>query len=299
MITEFEARLATVLGSRLPPPLSGTVSVSGNNDSATGSQTRIFLGVFKTEFLPQGFGGNRNRQVPGAEGLRRVMPLRCYININVVLGAALGRDRLVVAIEQLHYLLDTEDFQTGRALLTSGDQGFLISQMLIANGAIRVTNAPDAGRPVGVTLVAEGIFWPVGVPGETGSPIEEIRLRGITLSIRLNPSKPEFQAGGSVQTLSIQITATSALRIGKKGPPLTFNRIAVDLQQPDGQPGAGLLSGGTAGSGTLRHFDVIDSVAEVNYSPPATPSQDILLVGFDDGADGLGQVMARFPIIVR
>ena len=75
MVSDFEARLATVLGGRLPAPFDGTVSVGSDSDAVNASEPRIYVGVYKTESKPQGFGGNRTVALPDVTDRVRVIAL--------------------------------------------------------------------------------------------------------------------------------------------------------------------------------------------------------------------------------
>ncbi|MCP4624967.1 MAG: hypothetical protein GY850_15790 [bacterium] len=299
MVSDFESRLATVLGARLPAPFGGNVAVAGDDDSAHGSQPRIFVGVYKTRSLPKDFGTNRTVRVPGVSDLINVLPLKVFVNINVIPAQNADRVQQLQGIEQINYLLDSEPFQTGTALADAGDHGFQIHSMRVEESVVAVGDAPEIDRPAGISVVAEGIFWPIGIAGETGIDIDEIRLRGLTLDIRLEPATPHLNAGGAATTLFLMIDATASHRLGGDETPLAFDRITVELQQPGGQPGAGSLAGGTAGSGNTRHLTITDGVATAVYTPPGTAAKDLLRVGFDDGDDGLGRIAAQFEIEVR
>lgn len=297
MISDFEARLATVMGAQLPAPYTGTVAVSTEADNSHGSEPRIYLGVYKTEHKPKGFGGNRTVEVPGVTNRVRVMPLKVWLNINVLNANNAGRLQHLQGIEQIQYLLDHESYQTGSALADSGDQGFVIERMNIVESFITVTNAPVDDRPSGIVVEAEGIFWPVGVTGETGVAIDEIRVRGLALELSMNPPSPFLTAGGPSIDLSLQMSNQSALRLGGDGSTLPFDQLAVNLIQPDGSAGAGSLSGGTAGGGDVRLIDIIAGTATLTYTPPAAAGQDLLQVAFDDGETGLGQVIQQFALV--
>jgi hypothetical protein len=299
MVSDFEAHLATVLGAQLPAPFSGTVSVAGDSDSAHGNQPRIFVGVYKTQAVPRDFGASRSVQVPGVSDRIHVLSLKVFVNINVVPAQSADRVQQLQGIEQISYLLDSEAFQTGAALAAAGDQGFQIHSLSVDEGVATVANAPEQDRPAGLSLVAEGIFWPIGISGETGIDIDEIRLRGLNMDIRLEPAAPQLTAGGAATTLFLMIDSTASHRLGGDHTPLTFDQITVDLLQPDGQPGAGSLSGGTAGAANARHLPITDGVATAVYTPPGTAARDLLRVGFDDGEDGLGQIFKQFLIEVR
>ncbi len=299
MVSDFESHLATVLGAQLPSPFGGTVAVAGDNDSAHGTQPRVFVGVYKTRGLPKELGVNRTVRVPGVSERINVLSLKVFVNISVLPAQSADRVQQLQGIEQISYLLDSEAFQTGTALVADGDQGFQIHSLSVDEGVVSVANAPEEIRPAGLSVVAEGIFWPIGISGETGIDIDEIRLRGLTMDVRLEPATPHLEAGGAATTLFLMIGAPASHRLGGDNTPLTFDRITVDLQQADGQPGAGSLAGGTAGAANARHLTVTDGVATAVYTPPGSATKDLLRVGFDDGEDGLGQVVKQFLIEVR
>lgn len=298
MISDFEAQLATVLGAQLDAPFAGMVKVAGSNDTASGNQPGIYVGVFKTESKAKGFGNNRNIEAPGVTDRIHVLSATVYININVFAANNAGRIQHLQGIEEIMYLLDEESFQTGTALIDTGDQGFRIDQMNVTDTIIQVSNAPESNRPPGISLVAEGIFWPIGVSGKTGVEIDEIRVRGLLSDLQLDGKLPQINAGDSTFDINILLPKLTAQRIGGDNSSLNFNRIAVDLQQEGGQPGAGSLSGGIAGTGSVRLVNIIDSTATLNYTPPANPAVDILRVGYEDGENGLGQIVKQFKLEV-
>ncbi len=299
MVSDFESHLATVLGAQLPAPFGGTVAVAGDGDSAHATEPRIYVGVYKTRGLPRDFGVNRTVLVPGVSDRINVLSLKVFININVVPAQSADRVQQLQGIEQINYLLARESFQTGIALVDAGDQGFQIHSLSVDEGVVTVANAPEENRPAGLSVAAEGIFWPMGISGETGIDIDEIRMRGLTMDIRLEPAAPYLNAGGAATTLILMIDSTASHRLGGDNTPLTFDRITVDLLQPDGQPGAGSLAGGTAGLENTRHLAITDGVATVVYTPPGTATKDLLRVGFDDGDDGRGKVVKQVLIEVR
>lgn len=299
MVSDFELHLATVLGAQLPAPFGGTVAVAGSGDAAHATEPRIYVGVYQTRGLPRDLGANRTVQVPGVNDRINVLSLRVYININVVPAQSADRVQQLQGIERINYLLDSEAFQTGNALVDADDQGFQIHSLSVVESVATVANAPEQDRPAGLSVVAEGIFWPIGISGETGIDIDEIRLRGLPIDVRLEPAAPQLSTGGAAITLTLMINPTVSHRMGGDGTPLTFDRITVDLQQPGGQAGAGSLAGGTAGAGNARHLMITDGVATTDYTPPGTATKDLLRVGFDDGENGLGKVVKQFLIEVR
>lgn len=299
MISDFEARLATVLGAELPAPFGGVVAVGGGSDTAHENQPRLYVGAYRTEVKPQGFGGNRTIAVPEVEDLVRVVAMKVLVNISVLAASSADRVQQLQGIEQVQYLLDHERFQTGAALVDNGDQGFLIERMQVRDAWIDVTNAPLEGRAAGITLEAEGVFWPIGVAGEAGVAIDEIRLRGLVIDLKQGVTLPDISAGGSPLVLQLHLEGLASQRLGGDGSSLPFSHLALDLRQADGSPGAGSISGDSAGAGGVQFVVITDSLVSFTYTPPGSPAQDVLLVGFDDGENGLGQVVNRFNLISR
>jgi len=290
MISDFETRLVSLLGAQLPAPFTGTVERAAGNDTAHDSEPRIYLGAYKIQAEPKGFGGNRRVAVPGVSDRIRVLSATVYVNINVLPANNEDRRQQLQGIEQLRYLLDDESFQTGAALLDAGDQGFRIDRVGVIDSVIEVTNAPDADRPSGMTLMAEGIFWPIGVSGEAGVAIDEMRIRGLLVDLQLGSALPTLSAGDSAIDIQVRVPKITIL---------DFDRIAIDLIQADGQAGAGSLAGGRAGTGTVRLIDIVSDTATFRYTPPAEPVTEFLQVGYDDGDSGLGTVVKQFRLEVR
>ena len=299
MISDFESRLATVLGAQLPAPFTGTVSVSDSSDAANGSQPRIFVGVYKTQAKPQGFGGNRTIAVPGVSDRMRVMAMKLWIFVRVIHANNADRLQELQGLEQLHYLLDHESFQTGTALSDAGDQGFLIERMSVAEGFSEVPNAPLEENHAGIIIEAEGVFWPIGAPGETGVAIAEIRMRGLALDLELNTELPAFSVGDAPVEITLRLQSHAAHRIGGDDSPLSLNQLALDLQQEDGSPGAGSFSADSPGAGNVQFANITDSRITLTYTPPASAAHDVLIIGFDNGESGLGQELHRFQLISR
>ncbi|PCK07956.1 MAG: hypothetical protein COA42_11765 [Alteromonadaceae bacterium] len=298
MISDFETRLATLLGTQLPLPFTGTVARAADNDTAHGSEPRIYLGAYKIDAEPKGFGGNRSVEAPGVSDRIRVLSATVYVNINVLPANNEDRRQQLQGIEQLRYLLDDESFQTGAALIDTGDQGFRIDRMGVLDSVIDVSNAPNSDRPPGITLVAEGVFWPIGVSGETGVVIDEMRIRGVLVDLQLGSPLPAISAGGSAINIEVRVPKLSAHRLGGDGSSLDFNRIAIDLIQAGGQAGTGSLAGGSAGTGSVRLIDIVSDTAAFSYTPPAEPITEFLQVGYEDGENGLGKVIKQFRLEV-
>jgi hypothetical protein len=159
-------------------------------------------------------------------------------------------------------------------------------------------NAPGADA-VALILEADGWFWPVGAPPESGVAIGEIRLRGAALPILIEPALPRITAGGPAIVLTLRIGQAGALRLTNGATALPFGSIAVAVFAPGGKPGTGTLTGGVPGATGVRLIDATSGSADVSYTPAANPGTDTLVVALDDGAGGQGIELGRFPLVVR
>jgi hypothetical protein len=296
MIAEFEQRLADVLGSRLPAPFGGRVFVAPPGNP---NQLRLVVGVERVTLTEPDMGSRRHERVPGANDGRRVVRASCTLRIDVQPGASAGRAQQVSALDAALYELEAPDFQSGEALVAPGDTGFVIQRMRCVGTAVPldpdVTDAP----PLGLTLEAEGLFWPVGVPGEAGIEIGEIRLRGMRLPLILEPREPLLEAGGPAVTLTLRVGRAGGHTIGNGVSALPIGNIAVNVFAPGGQPGAGVLSGGTAGASGARILDASSGEITFDYTPGAQPARDTLIASFEDGEGGPGVELGRFVLTTR
>lgn len=290
MIAEFEQRLADLLGARLPAPFNGRVVVApgaGVNGQA------VLVSVRRFDRMDEGFG-ERPQQVPGAADPRRVARLRCQVTLTVR-GAA-DRAATLRGIDTLLYAIDAPDFRDGSALrVTNGDPGFLIDQLMLAGGDVADDSAAGVSA---VGVVAQGWFWPVGTPGQTGIVIGEVRVRGVVLPIELLRARPAIAPGDPALGLTLQVRAAGLLRLGSTQA-LPFGQLVVQLFAPGNRPGAGALTGGAAGDDGSRLVPLVDGVAAFSYVPPATAAVDELVVSLDNGSGGAGVELGRFTLVVK
>lgn len=284
MIAEFEQRLADVLGTRLQAPFGGAVLVT----PGSGALPQVVVGVRDVQLLDEQFGV-RPEVVPGATDARRVLRLTCSVELDV---KATPRADQRAGVDDLLYSLDAPEIRGGSALKTTppGDPGFLIDSLLIVSGVVNESAAQ-------VLLTARGWFWPAGTPGQSGTRIGEVRLRGVALPVELVPAAPAPVAGGAAVPLTVTIRA-SQLRI-PVATELPFGRLAVRLLAAGNRPGAGTLSGGTAGSDGSTLVTLTDGVASFTYVPPPAPALDELVVALEDNQGGQGIELGRFPLRVR
>lgn len=298
MIDDFEQRLAEVLGERLPPPFQGRVGAApppGPEDDPA-----IVVGVTRAVREPDGLGGTRRLVAPGATDPRRVVRLRCTVELAVIPGDGEGRAQQLTGLDSALYALDDPAFRTGTALAGGDpDPGFLVHELALLDGLAPI--APGLDAPVVVRLEADGIFWPRGVAGQAGRRIGEVRIRGTALPLEVVlPAMPSLVAGGPAVTLGVRIGAagTLVLEEGEEPATLPFGRLALMLRGRGGRPAAGTLDGGDAGSDGARLVALDDGAAEVDYVPPAEPARDELVVALEDGEGGAGVELGRQTLAV-
>lgn len=292
MITEFERRLAAVLGARLPAPFAGRVDVPPGPTSA--NQPVILVGVGQAE-QPESFLGNQRLEVvPGAAVPRRVVRLACQVAIEVRAAQNQGRPQQIAGLDALLYTLDAPDFRDGSALIQAGDPGFVIREMRIAGITAPLDPTAADAAPVGVTLSADGLFWPVGVAGEAGIAIGEVRVRGVVYPLEIIPATPRLVANGDPVQLTVQIASFGTLRPPQL--PLPFGQLAFTVAGPGGRPGGGTLADSVDG---IRLESLAGGAASVTYIPPAEAASDELVIALENGEGGPGMEIGRFPLIVR
>jgi hypothetical protein len=286
MIAEFEQRLADVLGARLAPPLAGLVDVAPGRD-----QARVVLSVRKVMPLEEHLLTVRPEVVPGAVAPRRVARLRCDVGLDVRRLANQTRADQMSAFDELVYALDDVALRGGAPLLPGDgtDPGFVI-------GALKVSLAEP---PASLTLSADGLFWPANVPGETGTAIAEARVRLVLEPLRFTPAVPRPVAGGPPLVVEIDAGVTGTLRLesGGRVTAVPFGSVVLSVVDAGGRAGAGTLVG--AGPGGARVVALAGGRASVEYTPPAAPARDVLVVSIDDGTGGAGLEVARLPLTVR
>jgi hypothetical protein len=288
VLSDFERRLAEVLGTRLPVPFRGLVDVTPGRDIA-----QVVLSIRHVEPLDEHLFGIRPEIVPGAPSHRRVVRLRCDVGLDVRLLNGQARIDQLRALERVIYELDEPGFRSGAPLQpTDGsDPGFLVQRMFVS-----LSEPPES-----ITVRAEGLFWPPDTPGETGVAISQARLRISMEPLRMIPAHPRLTAGGTAVELEIEFGATGTLRVESAGrvTALPFGAVVLTVLDAGGRPGAGILSGGAGGPAGARMVQVVSGRAGVQYTPPAQPALDQLVVSLDDGEGGVGIELGRFPLNVR
>jgi hypothetical protein len=299
VIAELEARLAEVLGSRLPEPFTGRVEAAPGAGQADEEPT-VLVAVRRAEPVEDDLGSRRDEVVPGSDEPRRVVRLRCDLLVEVRPAQNHGRAQQLEGVDALLYELEAPDLRSGAALRVADedhDPGFLLSRLEVVEALAPPEPGAAGAGPVAVALAADGLFWPVGVPGQAGVAIAEVRLREGTLPLAVELSGA-LLAGGEPVTVTLRFGSfgTQALRADQPPATLPFGALALALAGAGGRPGAGTLSGGTDGADGVRLAEVTGGTATVTYAPPAEPAGDQLVVTVDDGEGGLGAELARVPL---
>ncbi len=296
MISEFEQRLADVLGARLPAPFGGRVRVAPGD--VPPAQPAVLLGVVHAEHPADDVGGVRPQLTPGAPQPRRVVRLRCTVGLEVRAASGQGRRQQVLGVDAALFALDASDVLRGAALAGGApDPGFVIHELRVLDASAPLAPGAPADERVGLSLVAEGIFWPVGAPGQAGERIGEVRVRGVNLPIDVLLAEPPV-AGGAPVAVTVRVGAAGTLRLrdGQAPAALPFGDVAVALRGPGGQAGAGGLLGGDAGAEGARIVELDEGVATLQYQPPAAPATDELVVALEDGEGALGVELGRLRV---
>lgn len=287
MLSEFETRLANVLGSRLPAPLTGAVDVAPGV-----AQSRVVVSLRDVFAIDQDLRSLRPEQVPGAAVLRRVLRLRCTVGLEFRLPGGATRVDEMRALDQAIYLVGDPAFRDGSALLPADDSdpGFLIRRL----------EFQSAEPPTTVLLEAEGLFWPVGVAGEDGKAIVRAEIRAAFLPVKLSPAEPRIIAGGAAQNFQFEFGSVGTLRVTSDGvSQAPFGTIVVSVVDDGGRPGAGTLGGGLDGPASSRIVPVSNGLASVQYTPPAEAVVDHLIVALENNSGEAGIELARFKLRVR
>lgn len=293
MLTDFEARLADVLGARLAAPFGGRVRRRGAA-APTGSGPVVRVGIDAFEPLDPDFGSVRPEIVPGADDLRRVLRLRVMVGIDVQPRNAGNRFDELAGVDHLVYELQHPDMRSAALLVAPGDQGFVLDHLHLQPSKLN----GDAD----LVVRAEGWFWPVGEVGEAGRAIERALVREFRLPMRLRPAAAPV-AGGPAVALDVLFGATGTLTLSADDAAVApFGAIAVRLTDAGGGTGAGTLAGGADGPGGARLVSVVDGTAALNYAPPATAGVDHLVVSSftrdDADEERIGIELARFELAV-
>jgi hypothetical protein len=286
MLREFERRLADVLGAGLPGPFAGAVDVAPGD-----AQSQVLVSVVQAAPIENDFLSSRTEQVPGATGSRRIVRLRCDVALEVRQLQGQGRDDRISAFDAVLFSIDAPSFRSGR-LLDGGDPdpGFFLQQLALRS----------CSPPASLTLGAEGFFWPVGTPGQTGEPIERIRTRLVAEPLLLEPAAPLLIAGGPPFDLTVRLGSEGGMDVHAGGVDRRpFGELVLLLTDAGGRPGAGSLEGGVAGPGGSRRVPLANGAAVFQYTPPADAAVDILHVSFDNGEGGAGGEIGQLPLRVR
>jgi hypothetical protein len=300
MIADFEQRFANVLGARLPAPFSGLVRVGEGNNT---NQPRVIVGVQEAMPLQPDFGSRRPEIAPGSTAFRRIMRLRCSLGVEFRPGNNTTRAELVDGLDAALYELDAPEMRNGSAFTGgSDDPGFLLDCLAVASATAPLEPDVEDAGPVGLILSAEGWFWPPDAPGEEGTVIGEIRVRGVVLPVVLGPESLSLVAGGLGQPLTLRFQPRGQHRAAGEPldpPALPFGALVVTLVGEGGGDGAGALGGGSAAGNGGRLVPVVGDVVTVTYTPPAEPSRDTMVVALDDGEEGPGLEIARYTLEVQ
>ncbi|GAA2152644.1 hypothetical protein FHX52_0803 [Humibacillus xanthopallidus] len=291
MLTEFETRLADVLGSRLPAPFGGRVRRRAETaPNGTGPVVRV--GVDAIEPLDPDLGSVRPEVVGGSSDHRRIVRLGVTLGILVEPEDAGDRLQELAGIDALVHGLQDPGMRTASLLVQPGDQGFLVDFLDIMPSDLSARSA--------LLLRTEGWFWPVGVAGHTGRPIQRALVREFRLPMQLSIAGP-IRAGGADVDLDVTFGATGVLEV-TRGQTTTspFGLLALRLFDDGGGPGAGTLSGGQSGPQGSRLVTVTEGTASVTYGPPGTAASDHLVVAAyaTDGNERVGMELARFDLVV-
>jgi len=305
MISEFEQRLAEVLSGRLAPPLQGRVDVAPGAVPAAGQAPRLAVGVASATPLEPDVWMRRPELVPGSPSPRRVVKLRCDVRVDVRVQAAVNRQARMSAVDAALFALDHEDVRNGRAFaptVAGADPGFTIQRLEIAAlTSPRSLDDPDAAE-FGLSLIAEGLFWPVGLAGEDGRALGEIRLRGVRMPLMLSGLPSKIIAGSAGIPLQLRLGAVGQAVLREGDQPIAtqaFETLWVAAFGPGRRPAAGQLAGGIAGEGDVRLIPVTQDAASFTYTPPPTPAVEELIVGMAGPDGNIGPEIGHFTLTTR
>ena len=287
MLSEFESRLADVLGSRLAAPLAGAVDVAPG-----AAQSRILVSVRSASTIDEDLLSLKSERVPGAAPLRRVLRLKCTVGLEFRLPLGGNRADEMQALDQTIYLLGDPEFRDGSALMPAdnSDPGFLIRKMELLS----------VEPPTTALLEVEGLFWPVGIAGEDGPTIVGTDIRALFLPVKLSPAEPKLTAGDTFQDLQFEFGSAGTMRVtADTTTHAPFGAVTVSVIDDGGRQGAGTLGGGTAGPHGSRIVPVTNGTASVQYTPPAQPAVDNLVVALENTEGQPNLELARFRLKVR
>ena len=287
MLSDFETRLADVMGSRLAAPLAGAVDVSPGRDAS-----RLVLGVTAIHRLDDDLLSLRPELVPGDVAPRRVLKLRCTVELDAKLPNGGSRADQMQAIDGALYLLADSSLRDGSALLPddNSDPGFLIRSMTIS----------DSTTPQSITVEADGFFWPKGTPGQSGPAIQQARIRSALQPLVLDPQPAFLIAAQPATDFTITFGTTGTTTLTSDGiQNSAYGSVVVSVIDSGGRPGQGILTGGATGPGGSRIYPVTNGSVALSYTPPAQAANEFLVVKLDDSAGGPGIELGRFPMRTR
>jgi hypothetical protein len=297
VIRDLETRLAAVLSARLPAPFANRV-VAAPADGPPGPQPRVVVGVRHAERLAPDLGNVRDEVVPGAAAPRRVLRLACTIGAAVQPAANQGRAQQVAGVDALLYALDAPDLRSAAALAGPADPGFLLDGLELVGATFDPVPGAEA---FGVTLLARGLFWPVGVPGQTGPRIVRVQVREGLAPVSLTLPPEGLVAGGPGGAIVVGVDGWGTLDLREGQPPAAgaFGAVALRVDTPDGAAGKGTLDGGAVGDDPrVRIVNLTGGMVTVTYTPPAEPVVDELVVALAHGGSA-GAELARVPLVVE
>jgi len=287
VLSDFETRLADVMGSRLAAPLAGAVDVSPGREAS-----RLILGVTSVQRLDDDLLSLRPELVPGDVAPRRVLKLRCTVELDAKLPNGGSRADQMQAIDGALYLLDDGSMRNGSALLPgdNSDPGFLIRSMTVSGGI----------PPLSISVEADGFFWLTGTPGQSGPAIQQALIRSALQPLLLDPQPAALIAGGPATDFTISFGTSGTTTLAADGiQNSAYGSLGISVVDAGGRPGQGTLTGGAAGPGGTRIYAVTNGSAAFSYTPPAQAATEFLVVTLDDSAGGPGIELGRFRLRTR
>ena len=184
--------------------------------------------------------------------------------------------------------------RTASALVAPGDQGFRLDRVELAPVGEQ-DDDPD------VLVLAEGWFWPVGVPGQEGREIARALVREVRLPVRLLLGAA-LEAGGAAVACDLVFGATGTLDVTADSTvSAPFGAVALRVLDQGGGPGAGVLGAAGSPSGSTVVAVVAGAGTTFTYTPPAVAAREqlVVLAHARNGADErIGMELARFDLTV-
>jgi hypothetical protein len=205
MIDAFEARAADLLADRL----------------STTAQVRLWVGAARP-WLEVGDDREQVRRGPGGFELRPVLRLAGELFIELEIGApgeggpgaAVQRQTLIGALDQLLVALNDGAVRDGTAFATDVDQGFELDGFRLD----RVEQAPDAlsdFRRIRAVYAYAGRFWPVQ-PALAGPAIETLPTRIVVLPAKRPEVLAAVAGGPDLEipiALDLRVRSTAIARV--------------------------------------------------------------------------------------